>query len=373
MFQYLWGYIYKSECQFSNINSFANYLKNKYTGINSKPLLIERSLELVHCFETAINTKEINNAIALEYFVAQDLKSILKSIDLYPLANNKPDFESDLNKFSNQFKSINIDIKKPYVAIVEKFPSPYDKFSWAAFAPDKEDENNYGIKPGIYFKDNVWKPFYSSLLLSHELIHTIIAEPNPFLLGRGLEEGFANLLGTLYLGYYCVDKIAAKNYIKYQYLRYDPDSYLIQWYVNFLRQAYFIYSNFGLDGVLECIKKGRKFIKEVETLVSTGNFNKLNLPKGNFDKELNIFFQEVILCTINTLNISPIAKYVSQFISVGDSIEDVSEKSKVNYAIVVNALDEIEKRTYLIVQSDGKIFNSDVDIAIRAKYLRYEI
>ncbi len=106
----------------------------------------------------------------------------------------------DLTFCVNELQRHGADIDKPLFDIVDKLPSPFDKFKWAAFCPDSEDEKRYGIPKGIYFRKDSFRPYHTRVLLAHEVVHTISGKRDPDLLAMGLEEGLAEIVGSMFLG-----------------------------------------------------------------------------------------------------------------------------------------------------------------------------
>ena len=109
------------------------------------------------------------------------------------------------------------------------------------------------------------------------------------------------------------------------------------------------------------------------SLTRLGQFDDLNLTKGNFNEDISLHFQYVILCSIHTLSVSPLARYIIDYIEEGDTVSNISEKTKIQNEKVLELLQEIEQNTFLIVLSKDKVSVSDLKLALKAEYLRYEI
>jgi hypothetical protein len=243
---------------------------------------------------------------------------------------------------------------------------------WVAFAPDRSDERNYGIAAGIYLKAADLAPFFSEMTLAHEIIHCAVGAVNPELLGRGLEDGLADLLGSLYLG----KRVLPVEIVRNVYMHGRLGSELEQanrLYVEYARQAYAVYLRFGLDGIVQLVKGGREMIKTTEELMLSGRISAISLPKGTWETELDALAQDVLMARVPTLIVSPISLYVAEHAVAGASVSDIARSSEMESQVVRQALEELQARTFTLLLDGDRIAYSDLPFIARSGALRYEV
>lgn len=144
-------------------------------------------------------------------------------------------------------------------------------------------------------------------------------------------------------------------------------------YQNFSRQAAYLYLNFGIDGMVALIKGGRKKIREVEQYLSAGEFEKIDLPKGNWEPEFTDFINHVILTYTPHFIVSPLARYIADYIKSGDNLEELRKKLNIPKTEYKKAIDELDDEVDLIQCSKGNVNYSVLPYALKANSLRYRI
>lgn len=249
---YIEGALYNYEGKFSNIGTFLDFLSPYFEGVSfNKSEVLEKTIELVDFFSEE-ETSTIDQEKAFKLLICGELKnclSIFKNLEVEDPFLKMDEYSQSYNKFFSHFFDGAIEF--PDLFLVDEFPKPYDNMKMDALAPNKADKEMYNITPGIYLSKEFLSPYYSAYLLPHEMIHVFVSKANPYLLGRGLEEGIADLLGSIYGGMNILGYDVIKNITIYN--RFSNISSYWDMYRDYLRQAAFIYHNFGFAGIKELI------------------------------------------------------------------------------------------------------------------------
>jgi hypothetical protein len=367
--KYIEGGIYHIKGKFDNIENFLEYLSRYFGEIPlDKREVLEKINETIELFSKGANEK-INQQRALQLVTSNELKDVKEELKHLDIENPLVKLEDYHQKYCTHFsKVLEADIEFPKLYIVENFPAPYDKLKAEALAPDKADEEMYGIPLGIYFLKDFLAPYYSAYLLPHEIVHVIIGKPNPYLLGRGLEEGLADLFGSIYGGMYILGENVTTNLTIYNRLSHLSSYWDI--YRDYLRQGAYIYHRFGFDGIRELILGGRDIIKKVERQLLKGIWD-LDLPSGNWDKKLDCVLDYLLSTFIRNLVVSPLAKYLSAYISVGDTVSGILREHNIDRTQGRRAIYELQNKVFvLLINEKGTIDYYDDWIS---EHLRYKI
>jgi len=360
---YLYAGIYRSHCSFSHLTSFLNqvqpFFKQQYESLSNFISAIEDLIK---------NTRELGKRIesekdALDLMILEDLEKIRAA--LVKLDNERSLFDTsklhdDLAFCVHELQKIGADVDKPLFDIIDKFPSPFDKFKWAAFCPDSEDEARYDIPKGIYFRKDSFRPYYTRVLLAHEVVHTISGKRDPDLLAMGLEEGLAEIIGSIYLGTKLVGPKIATNLFLYS--RHSlPISPIWKLYLDHTRQAAILYKRFGIRGLVELLNRGRRAIHETENLILRNEFSKINLPVGDYSDDLNNMIDYLLLGFLPNYVLSPLKRYLVKFIKEGKNITEICEEAFVPFDIGKKAIEELSSYTTLYMIDNNVIQYSNAD------------
>lgn len=366
---YLEGAIYKTRCGFARESAFINKIKKDFVGIDpSKKAILEKINELIKRFEKIDGN--IGQTEALNLLIANDLKNIKKTIENSEIIDPEREIKENYHTLLKLMREEGIEIEAVKIFVVDKFPKPFDNMPWSVFYADKADEKEYGIPFGLYFRRGDLVPYYSSYLLACMLTHVAIGTKNPYLLGRGLEDGICDLFGSIYLGSKILGNDLIKNLVVYTRLGHGINQF---WESNldYFRQATYIYNRFGLEGIVELIKEGRMKIKEVEKYCLSGRFDKIELSSGQWVDELTEIVNYASLAYGRNLVVSPLAKYIANKLKVGDNIEKVIKDLDIKKEGGESAIKELQDRIFLILVNNQKVDYSDLNIV--KDNLRYEI
>lgn len=317
--------------------------------------------------------EQIGEKKALEILLARDLEKIKRTLSLVNVRNPVNELYSDFRTYKKVLNAHRVDFETQ-IFMVGSFPHPYTDPGITALNCDADDEEEFDIKPGIYFKRTDLVPFLSSSVLAHELIHVCFSKVRTGRLARGLEDGLCDLMG-FYLSSKTLGFEVAKNTLINQTLYY-PSSQSNQIYVDALRQAIRIYQIYGLKGLIQILRrgneKGRTYVKEIEEKCIRGEYSGLRLEKGGWTAELDDF-SDYFAGFPASIVASPLACYLAENIKAGDSVEEVIKKQRIYPREGRRAIKQLEDDLYLIVTSKGRIVYDETKVYVRSGTLRYSI
>ena len=206
------GATHKVSGQYSDFWEFISLVKSKFGDLPYNKEKVTKALEVDIKLASSLAQQEITNEVAFNFLVSKDLMKIQKQIGDMPEEDYfRQKIEGFYSLILDHYAKLGLKFSPPKYFIVDVFPDPYSMMDWVAFAPDLADEQEFGIPTGLYLLESEIAPYYSELTLAHEMVHAIVGEVNPRLLGRGLEEGIAELIGTLYMGCKLFSSEIAKN------------------------------------------------------------------------------------------------------------------------------------------------------------------
>jgi hypothetical protein len=372
-YQYLMGAVYCTRCSFGSVKGFSALLEPDFANLPFEGSAVLARLDsLLSSWEHIDEDIDIDIDKAKRLCVAQDLRAVRMTLVAKSVSNPELTLPNHLSRYASALRDLGLRFSDPQLFIVDVFPKPYDTMDWTATSPDRADQRDYGIEPGNYFKRKHLIPYRSDLLLAHEMIHHIIGEVDPDWLGRGLEEGLAVILGELFLGSRVVGTELAKNYTIYHWLDFGATQ-LKQTYTEYARQAAAIYRRHGLEGILSLVRSGRPKIKEVEKACLAGEWEQIDLPSGQWDDTYSAVLDSVTMGFIRHLVVSPLAHYVSRFVSTGSTVKRIAEESGVGFEGVRQALDELQHNTFLVMVNADRVDYSDVEMVSSVGALRYGV
>lgn len=354
---------------FANINDFCKTVVKTYNLHSYSDIFTLLSNDL------SASSHIISNSQALKTLINDDLSRF--SIDSYDLFEGE-EYEflyEHANKVISFYQSIGLDISvgDVNICLCDIFPQPFHQNKGLALAPDAYDEIKYGIKKGIYFLKTNISSFQSRLLLAHELLHHVCSKHQPELLARGLEEGLCELIGSYITNFYLFNKTIADNYIKYRRLKFKNPNQQFRLYTDYLRMAYLLLQEVGIEGVVYIINSGRKTVKDVETALIHGE--KITLPTKksySIPCELSNGLNQLLLGTIENEVLSPLACFIIVHYKNEKTILDFSKKYNIDLIECKCAFEEIQNRVYGCVIDEGVIEFSDIEQLRKNGNIMYE-
>ncbi|GAA0963085.1 hypothetical protein [Actinocorallia libanotica] len=250
-------------------------------------------------------------------------------------------------------------VEEAPLRVMDEFPPPFHQFGWSAFAPDREDEENFGVEPGVYFLRSRLRPFYSELLFAHEVIHTVTGKRDPEVFAMGLEEGLAEAVGSCFGALAVLEPATIRNILLHGRHGVDRPK-LWSVYLDHTRQAYLLYREFGLTGLIELIKQGRAAIHRAEELVVQGRYRELDLPRGNWDPDTGALLDFLCCGYLSSHVFSPVECLLVFHAEPGRSLDEVCERANVAPEIGRPALESLGAQSALFVRDGERIGYSNV-------------
>jgi hypothetical protein len=369
-FHYLMGAVYCTPCDFASVEGFAALIEPRFSDLPfDRQPVVERTESVIAEFERP--TGQVDTEKALLLLAARDLRRARDIISSQPINDPNTTLPTNRDRYEGLLRQLGLQFSPPRLFIVDTFPKPYDTMNWTATSPDRADQENYGIEPGNYFKRSRLIPFRSDFLLAHEMIHQIIGEVDPYLLGRGLEEGIAVIFGELFIGAQVLGSGLAHLYAGYHWFdrRTSQGNKL---YAEYARMAAIIYQLHGLDGLIAVIQGGREKIKHVEQAYLAGDFD-VDLPSGRWEDWYTKLLRQVTMATIDNLVVSPLARYLAPHATVGTTCAQISEATRVLPEDVTTALEELQHNTVVVMLDEDRVAYSDASLLLPSHALRYDV
>lgn len=353
---------YNANCEFANFNNFKQALL-KY-GMNGNA---ENCKTIYEVKQNLINNlAKLNNNYEEKAFIRvlhEDIDKILfQSNNVYRDNIDEIGLKTTMRKYLKLLKKLNIYVTSPKFYVVDAFPKPFDNTDWSAFCPDAEDERNYGIPKGIYFLKKHIRPYYSEILLAHEMVHSLCGESNPELFAMGIEEGIAEIIGSLYLAGNVLGINAVSN--NFAYTRFNRNANLL-WtlYLDHTRQAYLLYRKYGIEILAYMINKGRCEIHNIERkLFSKEQFIFNFSSKTYLGEEFDNMLEYLLLAFTPNYVVTPLQKILIREAKEGVMIKEICDKVQMPTEIVKAELSKIAFATSLFMLDEDKIGYSNVEL-----------
>lgn len=319
--------------------------------------------------------KPTNQKSALNFLLVKDLELLLSVAKKKEFKDPEETLVNNNDFFIKELKKLGLKTVSYKLEIVDRFPSVWakhgDKYSAVGLGPGYQ--KFYNIEPGIYIHRRNLTPVYTDgMLLPHEIMHHVINFYSDTEFGRGLEEGLCDLLGMGYLGSKKVGWMPPRKRFVYSFYNHDRPESVTEYFI-FSKQATYLYLNYGLDGMVALVKGGRKKIREVEQYLSAGEFEKIKLPKGHWDKQFTSLVNYITLAYTPHFIVSPLARYMADFIKAGDSLELLRKKLGIDKKDFAKAINELDDKVDLIQCYKGEVNYSVLSYPLNANSLRYKI
>lgn len=353
---------YNVSCEFANINNFKQALL-KY-GMNGNA---ENCKTIYEVKQNLLNNLSNFNGdydeLAFIQVLNEDIdKIIFQNSEVCRYNIDEIGLMTTMGKYLKLLEKLDIYATPPKFYVVDAFPEPFANTDWSAFCPDAEDERNYGIPKGIYFLKKHIRPYYSEILLAHEMIHSLCGENNPELFAMGIEEGIAEIIGSLYLAGNVLGINAVSN--NFAYTRFNRNANLL-WtlYLDHTRQAYLLYRKYGIEILAYMINKGRCEIHDIEKKL----FSKEPLvfdfsSKTYLGEAFDNMLEYLLLAFTPNYVVTPLQKILIREAKTGVMIKEICDKVQVPMEIVKEELSKIAFATSLFMLDGDKIGYSNVEL-----------
>ena len=373
------GLIYAVKCQASMAGKLASTVNN-YNRISSFDNLDREELnsnleKTVSSLKEEGNKSPLNQERAKKILMARDLEKIQQLIKERTISNVENNLRDSFGELISEFDDIGVEMHDLNFEIVDQYPSPYSSMEFEAMGYDVYDQEEFGIPIGVKLKRDSLKPLYSISLLAHELVHLVFGNKYSNRLARGLEDGICDLYGAFFLTGNLLSFSISQNILLNQ-RKFFPTDQFWDIYSNNLQQAILIYKHFGLKGIEELLRKGkrkgRKYIKKVELCSVRGQYSDISLPEGKKNKKLDKF-ADYYLSYPRYIVVSPLARLLAENIEVQKGVEEVLEELEVDREEGRKAINELQERVYLVLLEEDTFVSNETDLYLDTGLLRYEV
>jgi hypothetical protein len=304
---------------------------------------------------------EVTAASALSWCIGSDLFLIADAID----SAVEPDLAAVIDvglaetAARERYRAVGVELPPASVFVVHDFPRPYQDQDWNAMAPDVEDEEKYGIEPGIYIKASRVTPVFTHVLLAHELVHLIPASVDPAHFPMGLEEGIADVLSSGFFASHSLGVTpAVRHLIHLRFGRPQPD--LRSLYADALQRASYLYRLVGLRGIAQLLHRGRQAIHDTERRLIAGQIDSLGLDAGGWDLQTTTVLDAALEAFPRHGIVSPLAMWMLQYVDTGKTLTEISEASRVSESVVTAELEKVACSPRLVLLDDTSVNLSNV-------------
>jgi len=353
--------IYGSVCSFNAIGPFLKYTAKPLVEATFSAELVKNHLNYLESSDFMEEYGQSEADYHLRVLIAQDASRIRYGMtdDIISAIHNAREpaesLQRTLHSAIGVLNRFSIDIGEPKIRITNKFPEPYNNSQAMAMNIDEGDCIKFGMESGLYFKKNFMKPLYSEYLLCHELIHTALGQRHPEYIARGIEEGFCELLGAIYIFREIYGSKLARNMFLYN--RYNsPSTNFFRLYVDYTRQASWILREYGWSGLAELVRNGRPAIKWAERKVWEGAIDKLDLPKSPLEEADRHLVDFLLLVPSEYLVVTASAYRVFQEAVPRQTTKEIAAALRMSPDLVTASLAELEGDVLLLKRRlDGNV------------------
>jgi len=374
---YLIGGIYHCKCRFGHLPRFLRRIEHHFINLPFKREHVLKKLEEIIChFEVK---GKLDDAAAEKKAIQSDLRLIADALSDQRIANQieaDVDISASLKSCKtwamSELRRFGLHCSDPEIFIVDALPPPFDRASYSAFCADMGDFEQYGIKPGIYFPKNQLRPIYSRYLLLHEIIHYVLGLSHPEQMGRGLEEGICEVLGSILLSKKYFGSNLTRNLFIYNRLSSDINQFW-ELYLDYTRHAVVLYQRFGLEGVINLVREGRPAIKKIEAQILGEGKITFPFSAGEAKPEIEQLMTQLTFFYGRHLCVSPLAFLIHQFVKPGATIEEIANHIGLTTDACRKAIMELQDQICVsVLRPDGIVVSfSDTPMLFDAKAIRY--
>ncbi|HEY8504928.1 MAG TPA: hypothetical protein VIL46_10120 [Gemmataceae bacterium] len=358
---YLYAGIYTRPCRFANIERFISAVGAcaELDAATTAAGAQERLRDAAAALQPAGLVTD--DAGAQRRLVAEDLRRIAAALgEVGPLAGVEERLPASGRAAQARLSQLGLEVGDVPLRIVDAFPEPFTRFAWSAFAPDREDEQQFGIERGVYFRRDLLRPLYSEALFAHEVIHTLTGRVDPEVYAMGLEEGIAEVIGTCYASLAVLPWTAVRNVLIYG--RHGAArARLWSVYLDHTRQAFLLFREFGLVGLAELVRRGRAAIHHAEALLLAGRYRDLALPRGGYDQQTASLLEFACCGYLPSHVLSPLECLLLREVAAGLPFDEVCRRAGVDPHAGRPVLEGLGTRSALFVPVGSTVGYSNAE------------
>ncbi|WP_282127125.1 hypothetical protein [Roseobacter litoralis] len=233
----------------------------------------------------------------------------------------------------------------PGIRIAKDFPPPFSGLKGRALAPDKTDQERYGLANEMVIRKGTMTETNAPIFVAHELVHYHVEDNG--LLARGLEEAICDFLSIFCFAANHISARFAKNYYaSIRYVRRDGAQRFDLYADDMVALVLRILSD-GWECVANQISSGRSRLKGYEQKPVT--------IEGMSPREMDPRIYLGLQLVLEMLSTQPRNQVVSPQCAVALINLGVPNAIRQSTASRDKGLDELEERVFGVLRSGGEI------------------
>lgn len=364
--------------RFSSCEVFLDVLRIKFIKLPYEKSAVINKIDEIMADLSLWSTEKANSdlgAYSLSILLLDDFRKIRENVFAIATVDLEGELNEQFSLFKNRLSRLGVsNIDFPPLFIVDQYPEPVSKNIWFAASFFWEDELQYGMPRGIYFRRDMLSPNVSTMLLGHELVHFTM-ERKRKIIPRRFEEGICDLLGSCYLGGGVIGFHTVTNILRN--ILYNAQSDPLWWlYASNLLQAFQVYERYGFDGIAHIINQERKydFIGEVERRILVGELINLDLPSSENE---DTFFLNAIRSLVlypSQFVVSPQTLLVLKLLIELGSLSLVrSQLPRHSDEQIDSIINEAGKFPLILLDNNGSVIAETASVYLDTGVLRYDV
>jgi hypothetical protein len=191
-------------------------------------------------------------------------------------------------------------------------------------------------------------------------------------MGRGLEEGICEVLGSMLLSKKYFGTDLTRNLFIYNRLGSDIKQFW-ELYLDYTRHAVILYQRNGFAGIIELVQGGRPAIKRVEAQILGEGKITFPLTVGKKDQDSEDLLTQLTLFYGRHLCVSPLAFLIHKSVKAGATIQEIATQHGMTADVCRDAVRELQDRICVsVMRPDGiAVSFSDAPMLYKARAIRY--
>ena len=280
------------------------------------------------------------------------------------------------NQARSAFDREGVDPGDAQLVICDEFPAPYQDMDFWAMSFDASDHEQFGIDVGVAVKRKYFMPLYSPFLVAHELVHASIGKVKTPLLARGLEDGLADIFGSLYVGSQLLDESLCKTTLLQSRVLYG-DQQIWDTYADSLRLALDLLRTEGWEGFRGVLQRasteGRQVIKDAERRVLANSIPASRVEESTAGPPIVTEFGSSFLRFPRSLVVSPLALVLARELKIDCRVSEICATHSIDPKAGELAANELQQRVFLALIDDGVVVADETKMFVALGGLRYEV
>ncbi len=269
--------------------------------------------------------------------------------------------------------ALGIEAPEPRLRLVDRIPPPYDHPSLAGVSIGASEERELGLAPGLVLASGRLAPLVSEATVGHLLVHAALESRSPERLGRGLEEGIAEVLGGFVAAAAAIGADAADAAFLARRRTASASAHRAAFLAQ-VNAAALLARRHGAAGLASLVRAGRDAVKQAEQALARGRLDDVALPPAAGDDGLSARLDRCLLAPGPLLAVRPLAFHLAPALAAARSVEGAARALGVPLAAAREAARELMERVFVLVLSgSGEVLVDDLALVLASGALRYEV